>query len=72
MNVFRCTGCGAELFERRASCPSCFGESFEEVDAGEPEAIVSSRLTVTPEGFADSYDLFIGKLGKARAIYRKE
>ncbi len=59
------------MFERRAVCPECRGESFSESEAGEPQTIVSSLLTVTPEGFEDSYDLAVGKLGRTLAIYRK-
>ncbi len=71
MIVYRCDKCGNEMFERRAVCHACLGELFVEVDAGEPEPFVSSRLTVTPAGFEDSYELTIAKLGKTKAIYRK-
>ncbi len=71
MKVFRCETCANEMFERRAVCPGCLGEKFTETEAGEPEPLVSSKLTVTPAGFEDSYELIIARLGKTKAIYRK-
>ncbi len=72
MNVFRCEGCGREGFERRAVCPECFREVFSETDAGEPEALVSSLLLVTPQGFGESYEIVIGALGRTRAFYSRK
>lgn len=71
MKVVRCETCGNEAFEVRAVCQKCFGERFAEVEAGEPKPVVSVLLTVTPEGFEDSYEVVVGTLGRTRAIYRK-
>ncbi len=71
MKIIRCETCGNEAFERRAVCRQCFGERFEEVEAGEPQPVVAAKLTVTPEGFEDSYELIVGTLGRTKAIYRK-
>lgn len=59
------------MFELRGVCPSCRGERFSEKDSEGMEEIVSSRLSVTPSGFEDSYDLVIGRTGGVHVIYRK-
>lgn len=71
MKIYRCASCGDEMFERRAVCRRCRGESFVEEEAGEPQVLVSAMLTVTPAGFEDAYEIVVGSLGRTRAIYRK-
>lgn len=71
MKLWKCETCGREAFELRGVCPSCKGESFSEKEAGAAEDMVSSRLSVTPSGFEDSYDLVIGRVDGVKVIYRK-
>lgn len=71
MKLWRCEDCGREMFELRAVCPSCKGERFSEKESEGIEDIVSSRLSVTPSGFEDSYDIVIGRTGGVTVIYRK-
>lgn len=71
MKLWKCGSCGKEMFELRGVCPSCHGESFSEVESVGVEEIVSSRLSVTPSGFEDSYDLVMGTVGGVKVIYRK-
>lgn len=70
MIMYRCSSCGRESFGKRAVCPVCRGEEFTEAEPGKPSMMVSSRLTVTPEGFDDSYTLVLGQVNGVKLLYR--
>lgn len=70
MMLYRCESCNRKMFEKRAVCPECHGESFSEVEAGTPEPIVTSLLAVTPEGFEDSYLLVLARTGGTKVLIR--
>ncbi|BBD73716.1 hypothetical protein HS1genome_2105 [Sulfodiicoccus acidiphilus] len=72
MIVYKCINCGEETFERRAVCPKCRGEEFEEVDEKLGELVVETTLYVTPSSFPDKYTIAVLRAGTTRVLVRKE
>ena len=71
MMLYECRSCGRKGFEKRAVCPSCWGEAFSETNSRTVITMVSSELAVTPSGFADNYELALGQADGAKVLFRK-
>ncbi len=70
MILQECLGCGRKNFNRRSVCPNCFGKEFRTKECTNATAIVSTRMTVTPDGFEDQYDLVLGMCDGASVLFR--
>ncbi|HKJ96325.1 MAG TPA: hypothetical protein VJ944_01125 [Thermoplasmataceae archaeon] len=71
MMLYRCNGCGRKAFGKRKVCPSCHGESFGEYSTGENVPVASTRLTVTPAGFEDGYELILAECSGSKVLFRR-